>query len=120
MKPMIESTKFGSIVIEGQSYAHDVMICLDGTIKKRKKKLSKEVYGSSHTISPAEAEHIYENGAELLVLGAGQYGLVNLSQEASDFFVSRGCQVDICPTPEAIKVWNESERQTIGLFHVTC
>jgi hypothetical protein len=34
---------------------HDGVICLSGKVKKRKKKLSKEQYGTSHTVSLAEA-----------------------------------------------------------------
>ena len=80
MRPKLEDTKFGSIVIDGQTFAHDVLIRLDGTVEKRKKKLSKAVYGSSHTISLAEAEFVHDDGAETLILGSGQYGLVNLSE----------------------------------------
>jgi hypothetical protein len=41
MKPGIDSTKFGSITIDGEEYEHDVCICPDGQVRKRKKKLSK-------------------------------------------------------------------------------
>jgi len=120
MKPNLENTTFGSITIEGQTYPHDVLIRLDGTVEKRKKKLSKAVYGTSHTISLAEAEYIYEDGAETLILGAGQYGLVYLSEEAAEFFAARQCKVEVIPTPKALSVWKKVEGGTIGLFHVTC
>jgi hypothetical protein len=55
---------------------------LDGSIQKRKKKLSKKVYGTSHTISLHEARYVYEKGAELLIIGNGHYGRVGLSEEA--------------------------------------
>ena len=58
MKPHIDSTRFGSITISGEEYDHDIVIGLDGIVRKRKKKLSKAVYGSSHTISLEEAEKI--------------------------------------------------------------
>ena len=120
MKPRINKTEFGSIIIEGLPFTHDVFIRLDGQVKKRKKKLSKAVYGTSHTISLDEAKHVYEEGAERLIIGAGQYGLVALSDEAADYFERLGCQVELSPTPQAIQVWNESEGDAIGLFHVTC
>ena len=56
------------------------MIRLSGKVKKRKKKLSKEQYGTSHTVSLAEAEHIFDEGAERLIIGSGQQGNVKLSQ----------------------------------------
>jgi hypothetical protein len=120
MKPEIDSTVFGSITIENETYEHDVVIRLDGTIKKRKKKLSKEVYGTSHKISLAEAKFVYEQGAQCLVLGSGQNGMVELSDEASQYFKEKGCRVLLFPTPEAIDAWHKAKGPTIGLFHVTC
>jgi hypothetical protein len=62
MQPRIDRTQFGSVTIDGKVYEHDVLIRLGGQIKKRKKKLSKAVYGTSHTISLAEAKHLYQKG----------------------------------------------------------
>ena len=120
MRPGITSTEFGSITIAGRVYEHDVLIRADGTIEKRKKKLSKEIYGTSHKISLAEAEQIYQHGMELLIIGSGQTGFVELSAEAADFFSKQGCKVKLLPTPEAILKWNEAKGKTSGLFHVTC
>ncbi len=120
MKPKIDKTKFGSITVEGEKYEHDILIRLNGKVEKRKKKLSKEIYGTSHVISLAEAEHVYEEGAKRLILGTGQTGLVKLSGEADAFFRQKGCALELLPTPEAIQCWNEAEKFTIGLFHVTC
>ena len=35
MKPKIEQTTFGSITIKGEVYEHDVIIRLNGEVKKR-------------------------------------------------------------------------------------
>ena len=120
MKPEIDSTKFGSITIAGETYDHDVVIRLDGTVVKRKKKLSKEKYGTAHIISVEEAEFIYDEGAQSLILGSGQYGMVELSDDADQYFKEKSCQVLLLPTPEAIKAWNKAKVKTIGLFHITC
>jgi len=120
MNPKVDQTTFGSITVGGTVFDHDVLIRLDGQVKKRKKKLSKAVYGTSHTVSLDEAKHVYEKGAERLIVGAGQYGLVALSEEAADYFRRKECEVDLLPTPEAIRAWNAVEGAVIGLFHVTC
>ena len=62
MEPRIDQTQFGSVTIDGEVFTHDVIIRLGGQVEKRKKKLSKAVYGTSHTISLAEAKHIYQKG----------------------------------------------------------
>jgi len=120
MTPHIDSTRFGSIVIAGETYEHDVVIRLSGKVKKRKKKLSKAQYGTSHRISVEEAEHVHEDGASRLIVGAGQSGCVELSEAAAHFLRKKGCSVDLHPTPRAIEVWNSATGPVIGMFHVTC
>lgn len=120
MKPKIDSTEFGFITIEGTEIDHDVLIRLSGEVKKRKKKLSKAVFGTSHTISLEEAEYIFEKGTEQLIIGTGQSGMVTLSPEASEYFKEKKVRVDLSPTPDAIRKWNKAKGLTIGLFHVTC
>jgi hypothetical protein len=85
-----------------------------------KKKLSKAVYGTSHTISLDEAKHVYQKGTEELIIGAGQDGNVVLSDEAATYFERKRCQVKLLPTPGAIRIWNKTDGAVIGLFHVTC
>ncbi len=109
MKPGIDQTSFGSITIEGKEFEH-----------KRKKKLSKAIYGTSHVLSLDEARYVYEKGTKQLIIGSGQYGNVKLSDEAASYFEHKHCQVDLWPTPEAIGAWNKAEGPVIGLFHVTC
>ncbi len=120
MKPTIDKTSFGSITIEGKAFEYDVLIRLNGEIEKRKKKLSKAIYGTSHMLSLDEAKYVYEKGTKRLIIGAGQYGNVELSNEAADYFERKQCQVDLWPTPSAIGAWNKAEGSVIGLFHVTC
>ena len=116
----IEDTKFGSITIDGKTYEHDVIIRLSGQVVKRRNKLSKETYGTSHILSKEEAKSIYEQGCDLVIIGAGQEGNVRLSPEASDYFEKKGCAVTVQPTPDAIQFFNESRIKKIGLMHVTC
>ncbi len=116
----IEDTKFGSITIDGKTYDHDVIIRLSGKVEKRRKKLSKEKYSTSHLVSKEEAKFVYEEGCDLLIVGAGQEGNVRLSPEASDYFDNKGCKVTMQATPEAIRSFNRSREKKIGLMHVTC
>jgi hypothetical protein len=120
MQPHIQKTEFGSITVADEVLDHDIVIRLGGKVKKRKKKLSKEEYGTSHTVSLAEAEHILDKGAERLIIGSGQYDSVRLSEEAERYFKEKGCSVELHPTAEAIQVWNEAAGKTIAMFHVTC
>ena len=122
MKPRIDKTEFGSITVEGTVFEHDVIIRPDGQVKKRKKKLSKAVYGTSHMISRQEAEYVWEQGAgpDCLIVGSGQYGNVTLSPEAAVYLKQQRCPVELLPTPAVIDVWNGAKGRAMGLFHVTC
>jgi len=120
MKPRIDQTAFGSITIAGHSFPHDVTIRRSGRVKKRKKKLSKAVYGTSHVLSLAEAKHLYEKGTRRLIIGTGQQGNVTLPEETAHYFKRKKCRVKLLRTPEAIRAWNVAEGAVISLFHVTC
>ena len=120
MRPRIDATAFGSITIEGQKIKNDVILRLEGSVQKRKKKLSKKVYGTSHKISLEEARYVYEKGAEILIIGAGQYRRVGLSDEAEKYLNKKGCRVKLLATSKAIQAWNTAGENAIGLFHVAC
>ena len=116
----IDHSEFGTITIDGETYPHDVVISLSGKVTKRKKKLSKKEYGTSHIISKAEVKSIFEEGCNLLVVGAGQEGQASLSPEASEYLAKKGCAVVVQPTQEAIRRFNQLTAKKIGLIHVTC
>ena len=116
----IEGTTFGTITIDGKTYEHDVIVRLCGEVVKRKKKLSKKHYGTSHVLSKDEAKFVFERGCEQLILGSGQMGNVHLSPEAEAYFVKKGCKVLLQPTSKAVDTFNSSHEKKIGLFHVTC
>lgn len=119
-KMSIQGAKFGSITIDGKTYEHDVIVRLSGKVEKRKKKLSKKKYGTSHILSKAEAKFVLEDGCDVVIIGAGQEGNVRLSPEASEYFEKKGCKVVVQPTPEAIQSFNQSREKKIGLMHITC
>lgn len=120
MKAHIDDAEFGSIRIDNKLYEHDVVIRLNGNVEKRKKKLSKKIYGTSHTVSQQEAENIYEEGAEKIIIGSGMYGVLELSDKAKNFLKGKNIDYSISPTPKAVDEFNNENKKVIGMFHVTC
>jgi len=122
MKPKIKKTSFGSISVGKETFNHDIVIELDGTVRKRRKKLSKRHYGTSHKVSLDEIQDVYQMGAKQLIVGTGNVGRVRLSKEAQVFLDERGCKALLLRTPKAKDRWNETEGkgETVGLFHITC
>jgi hypothetical protein len=93
---------------------------MNGSVEKRKKKLSKAVYGTSHTVSLDEIRYVHEQGAEGIIVGSGQYGVLELSGEAKSYLQEHQCELTILPTPKAIDEWNRKAGKHVGLFHITC
>ena len=58
----IDGTVFGAITIDGKTYEHDVVVRLSGEVVKRKKKLSKRFFGSSHMLSEDEGKFSVREG----------------------------------------------------------
>lgn len=116
----VQETDFGSIKIDGKTYRKDIIITPDGEIKKRKKKLSKEIYGTSHKFSGDEAQYVFSPDMRKLIIGTGQYGKLTLTPEAEEYFNDKNVEVLLKPTPEAIKIYNKTDGEKSGLFHITC
>ena len=71
----IENATFGTITIDGKTYEHDVVIRLSGEVVKRKKKLSKKYYGTSHMLSKDEAKFVFEKGCNQLLLARAKWAM---------------------------------------------
>jgi glucokinase len=118
--PQIEQTSFGQITIDGKTYAHDVYIRAGGKVKKRNKKLAKELFGSSHTIGRAELEKVCKGDPDVLFVGTGMSGKAELSQEARRYLEERSIHYEILTTPKAAEAYNKSAERKVALIHVTC
>jgi hypothetical protein len=105
----IDGATFGSITIDGETYDHDVIVRLSEKVEKRKKKLSKRVYGSSHTVSEDEAKFVFEKGCKQLIFGTGQDDMASLSREAAAYFEKMGCKVIAEPSDPNLQRVEESQ-----------
>lgn len=120
MKPIIEKTGYGNITVHGKKFKHDIIITLEGKIRKRNKKLSKQITKTSHFVSLDEARDIFEPGAKKIIVGTGQYGVLKLTDDARQFFEKEQCELISMDTPDAISAWNHAEGKAIAMFHVCC
>jgi len=118
--PRIDGASFGEVTIGGQTYDRDVYLTVNAKVKKRKKSLAKEVYGSSHTVGPQELERVCRGGPEVLFVATGHSGQVALSDDADRYFAQRLIQCRALPTPEAIEAYNDCDQRKAAIVHVTC
>ena len=110
--------QFGSIVIDGVTYAHDVMIDR-GEVSKRKKKPSKE-FREQFGHTPVSVKEKLPWKCKRLVVGTGNYGSLPVMDEVKREARRRKVELLIMPTDEAIKTLAQNPKDTNALLHVTC
>ena len=113
-----DNFSFGSIQIDGSTYEHDVVIDR-GEISKRKKKASKQIREEfGHT--PLSVEENIPWKCRQLVIGSGAYGRLPVMQEVRREAERLKIKLLVLPTPEAIKVLQQDQKDTNAILHVTC
>jgi hypothetical protein len=112
----IENTAFGTITLDGKTYEHDVVVRLSGEVVKRKKKLSKKYYRTSHILSKDVAKFVFEQACEQLIVGSGQIGNARLSPEAEAYFPKRNYKVLLQSTPARSMCSTGRQQPRLGFF----
>jgi len=133
---MIEEYHFGSITINGKIYNQDVEVRWTGEVLKWWRK-------EGHVIDAADVERAVEQNPDTIVIGTGEVGIAEVTQNCQNFIRKKGIELIIDKTEEATRTFNiifrESkdynppttlplkrapeegkQRKVIGLFHLTC
>jgi hypothetical protein len=110
--------RFGSLKIDGEKYKKDVVLDR-GTLRKRKKKPSREFREQfGHTPLSLKEEIPWE--CKRLVIGTGMKGRLPVMDEVLAEARRRGVEVVSCPTPEAVQVLQDNAPDTNAILHLTC
>jgi len=134
---MIEEYRFGSIVIDGQTYNYDVEVRWTPKESHSKRdptgqagEVLKWWRKESHIIDIEDVRRAIEQDPELIIIGTGEAGVAKVTEAAKEAIKSKGIELIIDLTEEATKTFNiineESEeeegeqKKAIGLFHLTC
>jgi len=118
--PTVESTEFGQIVIDGETYGTDVRIGADGKARKRNKKRVKERLGTSHKIDANELDKACQGHPDVLIIGTGQQGAGALTADGEEYLEARRLEFQALPTPEAAVAYNRAKGRRAAIFHLTC
>ena len=113
--PKIESYRFGRMVIDGKSHSKDVII------------LPERVVGNwwrdkGHLLQPSDLQVVYEAHPEILVVGQGAYGQMQIAEETREALESAGIELISQSSNQAVETYNalREKRLVAGAFHLTC
>ncbi|AKU96378.1 hypothetical protein AKJ09_03042 [Labilithrix luteola] len=109
---------FGSLVLGGRTYEHDVVVSA-GRVRKRKKRPSKR-YRDWFGHTPLSMDEDIPWDCERLIVGTGAYGALPVMVEVKREAHRRGVELVMMPTPRAIDELEKAGPSTNAILHVTC
>ena len=111
----IEHYSFGSISIEGKTYTFDVIIYPESVDPSWLRK-------EGHSLHIDDLGSALHAGPEVIVIGTGYYGRVNVPAHVIDSLRRRGIEVHIGKTGQVVDLFNEmsSRKKTVACLHLTC
>ena len=114
---MIDSYKFGQMVIQGVSYTHDVVIWAD--------RIEADWWRQEgHHLQLQDIQQFIEEvRPQSLVVGKGKFGMMRVGQDLKDFLKCRHIILHENPTDKAVKIFNRltlAGEKILGAFHLTC
>jgi hypothetical protein len=112
---MIESYRFGHIVIDGKSYTSDIIIYPDRVEANWWRK-------RGHLLTSEDLKGVVAEGAEALIIGTGKTGLMRVPPETLEYLTSRGFEVIVEKTGDACQTYNRLSQQgpVIAALHLSC
>ena len=115
-QPHIDAYRFGSIEIDGCKYTSDVIILLTGV----KGNWWRE---QGHNLKPADLTEVIEASPDVLVIGQGVNGYMQVSGEALAALAEAGIEAVCLQTDEAVGAYNERSKRgekVAAALHLTC
>ena len=115
---IINSTKFGSITINGKTYyeVDNYIVFWDGEIK--------ELHTSErHLFGRPELEIMLKKNPDMVVVGIGVSGLLRVSEEVRNLCRQKGIELVEMISRGAVEKFNEAfnqRKKVVAFIHITC
>lgn len=112
---MIDTYTFGNIMIDGKTYTSDVIIYPNRLSSSWWRKVG-------HELSVDDLEDVLDQKPDVIVVGMGDPGLMQVLPETEKLIKSRGIKLVVQPTKEACKTYNQQfpSQRVIAMLHLTC
>ena len=112
---MVDDYRFGKIVLDGQSYDHDIIVHRGEVHNWWREK--------GHSVCEADLREVFEGGPSRLVLGTGAFGMVRVPKHVRDAVGQRGIELVVGKSGKAVRDFNRSldRGEDVALaVHLTC
>ena len=112
---MIEGYRFGQIVVDGVRYTSDVVILPHRIIADWHRK-------RGHSLAPQDVAEIVQEKPELLVVGTGRFGQVEVPTEVQQHLEAHHIKFMVQDTPQACQAYNRlcHSQRVAAALHLTC
>ncbi|HBB66692.1 MAG TPA: hypothetical protein DCZ93_05215 [Elusimicrobia bacterium] len=115
MVSKIDSYAFGHIVINGSSYTSDVIVFSDRVQDGWWRE-------DGHRLEIADLREALSAKPEVLVVGCGCYGVMEVPAATADYVRARGIDLVTLNTGEAAELFNSlsGKKKVVAALHLTC
>jgi hypothetical protein len=113
----IDTYRFGRMVIDGTPYTKDLRIVRGAVLPAWWRE------AGSHVFAPEDLAEVIAAAPEVVVLGTGFFGLVEVREDALRAFAEAGAEVVTERTARAVATFNRltsQGRKVSAAFHLTC
>ena len=113
--PEIQDYAFGSMVVDGEPHTRDLILLPDRVVGNWWRK-------EGHRLDVADLQAVLDAAPEVLVVGTGAYGLMQVPEGTRRAVEAVGIELRAARTGEAWQVYNDlrGQQRTAGAFHLTC
>ena len=113
---MIDSYAFGRVVVDGVSYEADVIVFPDHVESDWWRK-------EGHRLGEEDLGTVLGYGPDVLVVGSGSSGMMDVPSSTIEMLESRGTSVIVLRTSEACTRFNTlvaEGKRAVAALHLTC
>jgi hypothetical protein len=112
----IDSYEFGRIVVDGNAYSNDLILLPHDVVPDWWRR-------HGHSLMENDLEEVFAAGPDLLVIGTGAFGRMNVPPATWEAIERAGIESVVEKTGSAVQSYNrfvDEGRHVAGAFHLTC
>jgi len=115
MAPEIQNYQFGRMLVDGERHTRDLILLPDRVVGNWWRE-------EGHRLSVADLQAVLDAAPEVLVVGTGAYGRMQVPEETRQAVEAAGIELRVARTGQAWQLYNDLQRRqpTAGAFHLTC